>query len=166
MALSLPAIVHQQGQSVPNARLAPSSFKPLLLHSNSGILLRDIADYHRGKHKITWVEITFDVVGIVVAVGLVIGGAVYGRRVLSEAESSEDLEGNPVGEALPNVVGSPVHRLSSRASQSLSFGSDEDDSEGHQLLSDERQVSVPAASEPNGSGVSTGAQSMKRTGTT
>lgn len=124
----------------------------------SGILLRDIADYHRGKHKITWVEITFDVVGIVVAIALVIGGAVYGRRVLAEAENSEELDGDPVGEALPNVVGSPVHSLNRRVSQSLSLESEDEESEGHQLLCSEGPTLVPPPSEPGCSSIPTGSQ--------
>lgn len=65
--------------------------------------MRNIPDYHRGKYEITWVEATFDAVGVVVAIALVIGRAAYGRRVLAEAESSEELDGNVLGEALPNV---------------------------------------------------------------
>lgn len=134
-----PKLVLHLPRNHPLFRTVNFSYLRSLSPDCSGILLRDIADYQRGKHKITWVEISFDVVGIVVAVGIVIAGAVYGRRVLSEAEgSSDELDGHPIGEALPNVVGSPVHRTASRGFQPPALES-EDESEGHRFLQNDGQ---------------------------
>ncbi|KAL6657535.1 hypothetical protein ACP70R_005315 [Stipagrostis hirtigluma subsp. patula] len=62
----------------------------------SGRLIRTLAELNYRKHRMTTVEIVYNVVSVVVAVSIGIGFTVYARRALNNMESSEGIRTEPV----------------------------------------------------------------------
>jgi len=63
----------------------------------SGRLIRTLAELNYRKHRMTTVEIVYNVVSVIVAIVFAIGFTVYARRVLDNMERSEAICTEPVG---------------------------------------------------------------------
>ncbi|TKW36055.1 hypothetical protein SEVIR_2G415200v4 [Setaria viridis] len=63
----------------------------------SGRLIRTLAELNYHKHRMTTVEIVYNVVSVIVAVVFAIGFTIYARRTLDNMERSEGICVEPVG---------------------------------------------------------------------
>lgn len=66
----------------------------LLLYS--GRLIRTLAELNYHKHRMSRVEIVYNVISVIVAVVFMIGFAIYARRALENMESSEGIYPEPI----------------------------------------------------------------------
>lgn len=81
----------------------------------SGRLLKTLADIKNAREHLTPVQITYNVIGLLVAVGVTIAGTIYGRQAVRELEIKEQAEKR---EATEDLNGSHTYPVDSRLSKS------------------------------------------------
>lgn len=77
------------------AGMVPDAF----VNIYSGRLILTLADLRYHKHRMTTVEIVYNVISVVVAVLIAVGLTVYAKRALDDMQSSEGVGPEPVGSA-------------------------------------------------------------------
>lgn len=61
----------------------------------SGRLIRTLADVKYGKHQLTPVEITYNVISFLIAIIMTVAFTVYAKRALKDLETEEANEEHP-----------------------------------------------------------------------
>ncbi|KAI4296113.1 hypothetical protein L6164_036098 [Bauhinia variegata] len=87
----------------------------------SGRLIRTLADAQYGKHRLTTVEIVYNVISFIIAIVTTVAFTVYAKRTLAELKMAEAREG---ATSVPGIRGLEMEKLPLERPKQLMFSSD------------------------------------------